>query len=103
MDIRNSLYFFRSRRSDRSCVLTYQHGSCKHSGSAGGVIMKYRVYGLAAVGIGAFLAARPLVAHHEILAKFDDKKPMTLKGTVTKLDWANPHVHIFMNVASGNT
>ena len=64
--------------------------------------MKYRVYGAFAVGVIAFLAVQPLLAHHEILAKFDDKKPMTLKGTVTKLDWANPHVHIFMNVQNGN-
>src|SRR5215831_14422025 len=64
--------------------------------------MKYRIYGLLAVGFIAFLAVQPLFAHHEILAKFDDKKPMTLRGTVTKLDWANPHVHIFMNVQNGN-
>src|SRR5262245_57213133 len=64
--------------------------------------MKCRVYGLVAVGFAAFLASRPLFAHHEILAKFDDKKPMTLRGTVTKVDWANPHVHIFMNVQTGN-
>src|SRR5215813_7575285 len=65
--------------------------------------MKYRVYGALAVGFIAFLAVQPLFAHHEILAKFDDKKPMTLRGTVTKLDWANPHVHIFMNVQNGNS
>src|SRR6185295_7618663 len=65
-------------------------------------MMKYRVYGLLAVAFGAFLAARPLAAHHEILAKFDDKKPQTLKGTVTKVDWANPHVHLFLNVQNGN-
>ena len=59
--------------------------------------MTYRVYGLVAVGLGVFLAARPVAAHHEILAKFDDKKPMTLRGTVTKVDWANPHVHIFID------
>src|SRR5438552_9995457 len=64
--------------------------------------MKHRIYGLLTVGFGAFLAVQPLLAHHEILAKFDDKKPMTLKGTVTKLDWANPHVHIFLNVQNGN-
>ncbi|HEY2385084.1 MAG TPA: DUF6152 family protein [Terriglobia bacterium] len=64
--------------------------------------MKYRVCGAVAVALGAFFAAAPLFAHHEILAKFDDKKPMTLKGTVTKLDWANPHAHIFINVGSGN-
>src|SRR5436305_1274217 len=64
--------------------------------------MKYGVCGFLAVGFGAFLTAQPLLAHHEIAAKFDDKKPMTLKGTVTKLDWANPHVHIFINVQNGN-
>src|SRR5215510_11466667 len=64
--------------------------------------MRYRLYGLVAVGFGVFLAARPLIAHHEILAKFDDKKSMTVKGVVTKVDWANPHVHIFMNVTIGN-
>jgi hypothetical protein len=63
--------------------------------------MKFRVYGFLAVALGVFLAATPLIAHHEIAAKFDDKKPVTLKGTVTKLDWANPHVHIFINVTNG--
>ena len=39
-----------------------------------------------------------LIAHHEILAKFDDHKPVTLNGVVTLVDWRNPHVHVFMNV-----
>jgi len=47
---------------------------------------------------GLLLAAVPLMAHHEILAKFDDKKPVTLSGIVTLVDWRNPHVHVFMNV-----
>ena len=47
---------------------------------------------------GMMLAAVPLTAHHEILAKFDDKKPVTLSGVVTLVDWRNPHVHVFMNV-----
>ena len=38
------------------------------------------------------------MAHHAILGKFDDKKPMTLNGIVTLVDWRNPHVHVFMNV-----
>ena len=37
-------------------------------------------------------------AHHAISAKFDDKKPTTLTGVVTLVDWRNPHVHVFMNV-----
>jgi len=43
-----------------------------------------------------------VAAHHEILAKFDDKKPVTLSGIVTLVDWKNPHVHVFMNVKTGN-
>ena len=47
---------------------------------------------------GLLLAAVPLTAHHEVLAKFDDHKPVTLGGVVTLVDWRNPHVHVFMNV-----
>ena len=66
-------------------------------------MVKYGIYGLVAIGFGAFLASTPILAHHEILGKFDDKKPMTLRGNVTKVDWANPHVHVFINVTSGTT
>jgi hypothetical protein len=48
---------------------------------------------------GLVLVTAPLAAHHEILAKFDDHKPVTLNGVVTLVDWRNPHVHVFMNVA----
>ena len=41
-------------------------------------------------------------AHHPISAKFDDKKPQTLSGIVTLVDWSNPHVHVFMNVKDDN-
>ena len=47
---------------------------------------------------GLLLASVPLTAHHEILAKFDAAKPVTLTGIVTLVDWRNPHVHVFINV-----
>jgi hypothetical protein len=40
----------------------------------------------------------PLGAHHPVAAKFDSGKPVTLHGAVTDIDWANPHVHVFINV-----
>src|SRR6266496_1495363 len=50
----------------------------------------------------AFVAASPgLIAHHEPLAKFDDKKPLRIRGVVTQIDWRNPHAHVFVNVRSG--
>jgi hypothetical protein len=56
-----------------------------------------------ACGVGALLAAIPLLAHHNITGKFDPARTRTLSGVVTRLDWANPHVHILMDVVEGNT
>jgi hypothetical protein len=56
-----------------------------------------------AVGVGVLLAAIPLLAHHNITGKFDPARTRTLNGVVTRLDWANPHVHILMDVVEGNS
>jgi uncharacterized protein DUF6152 len=53
---------------------------------------------LLAFGIGALLTVTPLLAHHSFSAEYDSKKPVTLKGTVTKIDWMNPHVYFFIDV-----
>jgi Family of unknown function (DUF6152) len=45
------------------------------------------------------LSAATALAHHPVEAKFDMSKTLTLKGRVTDVDWANPHVHVFINVA----
>ena len=45
-------------------------------------------------------AVMPVVAHHAIPAKFDPARTTTLNGQVTHVDWANPHVHVLMNVVS---
>ena len=44
------------------------------------------------------LAAAPAWAHHSLAAEYDDKKPVTLKGTVTKFEWNNPHVFFYVDV-----
>ena len=43
-------------------------------------------------------AAVPLIAHHSFAAEFDASKPVTLTGTVTKVEWSNPHVWFYTDV-----
>ena len=43
-------------------------------------------------------AAAPVFAHHAFAAEFDAKKPVKLRGTVTKMEWINPHTWIYMDV-----
>ena len=47
---------------------------------------------------GLLLLALPLLAHHSFAAEYDSTKPVTLKGTVTKFDWVNPHSRLFVDV-----
>src|SRR5579864_335430 len=51
---------------------------------------------LLVAGIGLLLAAMPVLAHHSLAAKYDTRQSILLKGTVTKISWDNPHVHLYL-------
>jgi hypothetical protein len=59
--------------------------------------------GAAMMACGVLLAAAPLVAHHSFAAEWDSTKCRDFTGTLTKLDWQNPHPYFFMDIkdASG--
>jgi len=39
----------------------------------------------------------PLWAHHSITAEFDTSKSFTVKGTLTKIEWVNPHAYVYLD------
>ncbi len=50
------------------------------------------------VAAGLLLAAVPVWAHHAFAAEFDASKPIKFRGTVTKMEWINPHAWIHIDV-----
>jgi len=70
-----------------------------------------RIYPVTPKCLGVLLAlvllfsAVPVFAHHSFAAEYDVKQPVTLKGVVTKVEWLNPHIYLYVDVkdASGNT
>ena len=53
-------------------------------------------------GLGLLMAAVPVLAHHSFAAEFDAKRPVKLSGTVTKMEWINPHTWIHVDVTKAD-
>jgi hypothetical protein len=54
------------------------------------------------VGVAGLLAAAPASSHHAFAAEFDINRPLKLTGTVTRIEWTNPHAWLFIDAKQGN-
>ena len=61
--------------------------------------MKNRMLVIAAfVGVALLSAVAPISAHHALVAEFNLATPITVRGTLTRMEWVNPHVWLHMDV-----
>jgi hypothetical protein len=58
--------------------------------------------GILAVGLLASALALPAFAHHSWTAEYDAKKPITVKGVVSKVEWTNPHTHFYIDTTDAS-
>ena len=60
--------------------------------------MNTKLFARLTIALGLAGAALPLAAHHSFAAEFDGAKQITLSGTVSKVDWVNPHAWVYVDV-----
>lgn len=58
--------------------------------------------GVLIAGLSLLGAAVPALAHHSFAAEYDSNKPITISGTVTKVEWMNPHARFYVDVKSAD-
>jgi len=60
--------------------------------------MGSRLWSRLILALFVLAASVPMEAHHSFAAEYDTAKPITLSGVVTRIDWSNPHVYIYLAV-----
>src|SRR2546430_17490607 len=57
---------------------------------------------LSVAALTLLFAAIPVLAHHSVTAEFDSSKTFSVKATITKVEWVNPHIYMYADVKDDN-
>ena len=63
--------------------------------------MLHRLLGVALAVVAVLATSSVLSAHHSVAGQFDESKSVTLKGVISKVDWVNPHIYLYIDVKDG--
>lgn len=63
---------------------------------------RFWILGVMVASLCAWFGLMPAEAHHSFAAQYDRSKPVQLEGTVTNIQWANPHIYFYIDVADAN-
>jgi hypothetical protein len=55
-------------------------------------------FAVLAAGCGLLVSSVPMLAHHSFAAEYDSNQPVKITGTVSKMEWMNPHARFYVNV-----
>jgi hypothetical protein len=61
------------------------------------------VYVFLITGMSLFVGDLPVLAHHSLASEFDVTKPFNITGTITKIEWTNPHAFVYLDVVDEQT
>jgi hypothetical protein len=60
-------------------------------------MMRRKYSGIVLAVVCGLAAAAPALAHHSFSAEFDGSKTFVVKGVLTKVDWTNPHIYLYLD------